>query len=151
MAKYRFRLETVRKLREARRDQHRAALAEAFRAEQVLAERRAEVTSEQQALRDLQRAAAAGHYLDVNRLLEAQRYELVLKGRELELARQRELLAVEIERRRQAAVEADREVRVLELLDEKHRRAHQRQEQHLETKQLDEAALVRQPRRGFAG
>ena len=146
MAKYKFRLETLHKLRSARRDQERASLAEAFRAEQILAEHRAAVTAEQAALRGLQRSAAAGRYLDVNRLLEAQRYELVLKSREQELTRQKELLAVETERRRQTVVEADREVRVLELLDERHRRQHQRHQQRLETKELDEAALIRRRR-----
>ena len=43
MAKYKFRLETLQKVREARRDEHRTSLAEAFRAEQVLAESRAEL------------------------------------------------------------------------------------------------------------
>lgn len=143
MARYKFRFETLQKLREARRDQERAALAEAFRAEQILAEHRAANAAEQEATRGLQREAAAGRYLDVNRLLEAQRYELVLKAREQELARQKELLAIETERRRQAVVEADREVRVLELLDERHRRQHRRQAEKLEIKQLDEAALAR--------
>ena len=40
MAKYKFRLNTLQKVREAHRDQQRASLAEAFRAEQVLAENR---------------------------------------------------------------------------------------------------------------
>ncbi len=146
MPRYKFRLATLQKLREARRNQERTALAEAFRAEQILAEHRAALAAEQVALRGLQREAAAARYLDVNRLLEAQRYELVLKTREQELARQKELLAVETERRRQAVIEADREVRVLELLDERHRRQHQRQAERKESKQLDEAALVRQIR-----
>lgn len=141
MSKYKFRLETLQKLREARRNQERTALAEAFRAEQILAEHGAAVAAEQATQRGLQRRLTASRYLDVNRLLEAQRYELVLKAREQELARQKELLAVETERRRQAVVEADREVRVLELLDERHRRQHQRDQQRKETKQLDEAAL----------
>ena len=143
MPKYKFRLETLHKLRSARRDQERASLADAFRAEQVLAEHRAAVTAEKLALRGLQRSATAGRYVDVNQLLEAQRYDLVLKTREAELTRQSELLAVETERRRQAVVEADREVRVLELLDERRRREHHRQQQRAETKALDEAALNR--------
>jgi flagellar export protein FliJ len=147
MAKYKFRLATLQRLREARRNQERASLAEAFRAEQILAEHRAALVAEQVALRGLQRDAAAGRYLNVNRLLEAQGYEVVLKARELELARQKELLAVEIERRRQAVVEADREVRVLELLDERHRRQHQRDQQRTEMKQLDEVALNGRTRR----
>jgi flagellar export protein FliJ len=149
MSKYKFRLATLQKLREARRNQERTALAEAFRAEQILAEHRSELFAEQTALRNLQRDASAGRYLDVNRLLEAQRYELVLKTREQELARQKELLAVETERRRQAVVEADREVRVLELLDERHRKQHQQDELSKEIKQLDEAALNRRVRQAF--
>ena len=69
----------------------------------------------------MQRSATDGQYLDVNRLLEAQRYELLLKAQSQELAKQAMLLAAETERRRQMLVEADREVRVLELLDERHR------------------------------
>jgi flagellar FliJ protein len=142
MAKYKFRLETLRKVREAARDQRRTALAEAFRASEVLAAKREELAAENAALRDLQRSAAVGRYLDVNRLLEAQRYELLLKSRGEELAKQNALLAAEIERRRQILVEADRDVRVLELLDKRHRREHDRRQARLETKQLDEAALV---------
>jgi flagellar FliJ protein len=143
MAKYKFRLNTLQRVREAHRDQQRGALAEAFRAEQVLAENRAELVLEEQSLRELQRSATAGQYLDVNRLLEAQRYELLLKAQSQELAKQAILLAVETERRRQTLVEADREVRVLDLLDERHHRAHISEEQRAETKRLDETATVR--------
>jgi flagellar FliJ protein len=142
MARYSFRLETLQRVREAHRDQQRAALAEAFRAEQVLAENRNGLAAEEQSLRELKRGATAEHYLNVNKLLEAQRYELVLRAQSQELQKQAILLAAETERRRQVLVEADREVRVLELLDERHRRAHRRQAERLETKQLDEAAGV---------
>jgi flagellar export protein FliJ len=148
MPKYQFRLETLHKLRVARRDQERASLADAFRAEQILAEHHAAVAAEKVELRKLRHSATAGRYVDVNRLLEAQRYDLVLKTREAELTRQAELLAIETERRRQAVVEADREVRVLELLDERRRREHRRQQQRAEIKELDEAALLRRERDG---
>lgn len=150
MPSYKFRLATLQRLREVRRDQERAALADAFRAEQILADHRAALAAEQEALRRLQREIAAGRYLDVNRLLEAQRYELVLNNREQALLRQQELLAVETERRRQTLVEADRDVRALELLDERHRREHNRQRQRNEIKQLDEAALNARAARAFA-
>ena len=143
MAKYKFRLETLQKVREAHRDEQRASLAEAFRAEQVLEENRAQLVVEEQELRALRRSAGDGQYLDVNRLLEAQRYELLLKAQSQELAKQAVLLAAETERRRQLLVEADREVRVLELLDERHRNAHVRDQQQAETKRLDESATVR--------
>jgi flagellar FliJ protein len=143
MARYKFRLETLRKVREAARDERRSALAEAFRAADVLADKRAELAAEQTALREMQRLAAAGRYLDVNRLLEAQRYELLLKSRGEELTKQALLVAAEIERRRQNVVEADRQVRVLERLDERQRREHDRSQKRLETKQLDEVATLR--------
>ena len=143
MAKYKFRLETLQQVREARRDEQRAALADAFRAEQVLAGYRAELAAESESLRELRRSASAGRYLDVNRLLEAQRYELLLKARSQELAKQAVLLAAETERRRQMLVESDREVRVLELLDERHNKEFKQEQQRLETKQLDEVATNR--------
>jgi flagellar FliJ protein len=143
MAKYKFRLDTLQKVREANRDTQRASLAEAFRAEQVLAENRAQLVAEERELRELQRSAIDGKYLDVNRLLEAQRYELLLKAQSQELAKQAILLTAETERRRQMLVEADREVRVLELLDAKHRQTHTRDAQRAETKRLDDVATVR--------
>jgi flagellar protein FliJ len=143
MAKYKFRLETVQRVREARRDEQRLSLADAFRAEQILAQSRAELVAEGESLRELQRAAAAGKYLNVNQLLEAQRYELLLKARSQELTKQAILLAAESERRRQLLVEADREVRVLEKLDDRHRTEFNKEQQRLETKQLDDLATQR--------
>jgi flagellar export protein FliJ len=143
MAKYQFRLETLQKVREARRNEDRASLAEAFRAEQVLAENQAELAAEAEELNALRRTAIAGPYTDVNQLLEVQRYELLLKAQSQELAKQAVLLAAESERRRQVLVESDREVRVLELLDERHQREFKREQLRQETKLLDETATNR--------
>lgn len=143
MARYKFRLETLQRVREARRNEQRASLAEAYQAEQVLAERQAELAAENRALRDLRQAATTGRYTDVNRLLEVQRYGLLLKAQEQELAKQKILLTAETERRRQLLVEADREVRVLELLDERHQQAFNLEQQRRETKTLDEIATNR--------
>ena len=130
-------------MREAHRDEQRASLAEAFRAEQMLAENRAELAAETESLRELQRSATAGKYLNVNQLLEAQRYELLLKAQSQELTKQAILLAAETERRRQMLVEADREVRVLEMLDERHHAELSKEQQRIETKQLDDIATQR--------
>lgn len=143
MAKYKFRLASLQRIREARRSQQRQALAEAFRAEEVLTETRAAIAAEEAELRALQREACGGKYLNVNRLLEAQRYELLLKARSQELAKQALLLAAETERRRQLLVEADRDVRVLERLDQRQREEHNLLARREEIKQLDEAAQNR--------
>jgi flagellar export protein FliJ len=148
MAKYKFRLATVQKVREARRDRDRAALAAAFRAEHVLAERRVALSAEAAELELLRRSAIAGPVLDVNRVLEAQRYELVLKARAADLEQQQTMLAVETERRRQQLIESDRDVRVLERLDARHRQEHRRHEERAEVKQLDEVASRHRPAAG---
>jgi flagellar export protein FliJ len=143
MAQYKFRLETLRKVRQALRDERRLALAEAFRADELLTERQAELAAERLQLRALQQSAASGQFLDVNRLLEAQRYELVLRARAQETANQRALLETETERRRQALVESDRDVRALDLLDERQRTEHRQGSLRNESKQLDEIAVQR--------
>lgn len=143
MSKYRFRLATLEKMRIAHRDQLRTSLAEAYRAEQVLNERRAEFVAEVAALRDMQRAALATPAMDVNQLVEAQRYAIVLQAQDRQLKDQAAQLAVEIERRRLAVVEADRAVKVLEKLDENRRAEHRKNEDRREAKQLDEIASIR--------
>ncbi len=147
MPKYQFRLETLKKLREARRDERRTALAEAYHAEQVLANNRRAIADEQNQLRDLQRAAAADHHPDINRMLEASRYDMVLRSNQQQLSQQEKLLAVETERRRLALVEADREVRTLEMLDDRHRREHDQRRRRQESRLLDEVASVQHVRR----
>ncbi|MCC7474661.1 MAG: flagellar export protein FliJ [Pirellulales bacterium] len=143
MAKYKFRLNTLQRVREAARDERRTALAEAFRAEQVLADRKTELAAEIAGLEALRRTASAGRYLDVNRMLEVQRYELLLRAQGQEIAKQEVLLAAETERRRQFLVEADREVRVLEKLDERYQKEFQVEQVRRETKRLDEVATNR--------
>jgi flagellar protein FliJ len=143
MSKYRFRLATLEKMRIAQRDQLRTSLAEAYRAEQVLNERRVEFVAEVAALRESQRSALATPTLDVNQLVEAQRYAMVLQAQDRQLKDQAARLAVEIERRRLAVVEADRAVKVLEKLDETRRAEHRKEEARRESKLLDEVASLR--------
>ena len=89
MAKYKFRLETLQKVREARRDRA-ARVAGGSVSRRASAGRkpgRAGGEADRAARRCSDRPPA-GRYLDVNRLLEAQRYELLLKARGQELAKQ---------------------------------------------------------------
>lgn len=142
MSKFKFRLETLKRLREAHRSERLVELAEALRAEEILAENSAQLAAEISELREQQRSAMVGRYLDVNRLLEAQRYELLLKARKQELSKQSILLEAEIERRRQALIEADREMRILEQLQNRRKSQHDQVIARREITQLDEAALT---------
>jgi flagellar export protein FliJ len=143
MSKYRFRLETLEKLRIAERDQRRAALADGYRAEQILVDQRMALAAESAALRESQRTALASPYMNINQIVEAQRYDSVLYAQQNLLKEQAARLAVEVERRRLAVVEADRAVRVLDKLDERRRDEHRKQQERVEHRQLDEIASTR--------
>lgn len=146
MANFKFRLQTLLKLRETVRDERRGELAQAYRAEEVLRQRQREIEDELAALAHQSRSAAAPGTVNVDRLLEARRYELVLRSRRQLNQQQQEALDAEIERRRQALVEANREVRVLEKLREKQEIRHYQEENRQEIKQLDEAGGRRELR-----
>ncbi len=84
------------------------------------------------------KAPGAGN---VDALLQTHRYEIVLTARLRQLAAQFAEVAAEVERRRLALVEADRQVRVLEKLRERQAAAYQKQEEQREAKQFDELAI----------
>jgi flagellar export protein FliJ len=140
MAKFQFRLATLQKLREANRDQLRASLAEAYQAQQLLSEQMRAVENEQIQLAASRRSCLQNATLDVNQLLNAQRYAAVLKGQLTTMQQQSELLAQEVEKRRQALVGADQQVRVLEKLHDRQRSLHQAEKDKAETKWMDEIA-----------
>jgi flagellar FliJ protein len=140
MAKYRFRLATLRKLRESHRDELRGKLAEAYHAAQKLEEQQLAIAEEIAVLQDTQRRTATGATTNVNSLLEAQRYQAVLRAQQNTLRDQSKLLATEVERRRQTMIEADREVRVLDKLNERQKLDHQQTLNRAEVRELDEVA-----------
>ena len=78
----------------------------------------------------------------VDRILESQRFGLLLKSQVTALTIQQQQVAEEVERRRQVVVEADRQVRVLEKLAEKQLAEHLVEEGRADMKELDEQAAV---------
>lgn len=143
MAKYRFRLATLRRLRETHRDEQRSRLAEAYQAEAILSDQQQQVRDEIAQMQQLQRRCLDTGLADVNRLLDSQRYQLTLRVQQDAMQKQSRLLAAEIERRCESVVEADRQVRVLDKLEQHQREQHQREQLRLETKQYDDIALLR--------
>jgi flagellar protein FliJ len=140
MKKFQFRLATLLRLREAARDERRAQLAEAYLAEQKLNEHKAQVMAEEEELRHRYGHAALPGALDVDRLLTAHRYQLVLAVQLKFIDEQAAKLTAEIENRRQLLVAAEREVRVLENLRETWKERHRQSEQLVEMKGIDEVA-----------
>jgi len=140
MAKYRFRLSTLQKLREAHRDEMRSRLAEAYQAEQLLAEQIKKVHSEANKLQQTQRTQMQDATVNVNQLLDIQRYQAVLRAQITTMNSQTQMLADEVEKRRLALVEADQQVRALEKLHERQLETHRQQELRAEVKVSDEIA-----------
>jgi flagellar FliJ protein len=138
MPPFRFRLQTLERLREAARNTCREQLAEALRVDEHLKAQQDELEAQLKLARDLQ-IVPAGR-VDVDRLLQAQRYEATVVLEVRHIAGQRAQLATEIERRRLALVEADREVKALEKLKEVRKAEHRQLELRAEMAQMDEAA-----------
>ncbi len=143
MPGFQFRLESLLKLRVADRDERRQQLAEAYTAKQILEERSRQLADELGDLKGQVRQASLPGQLNVDRLLVTHRYELMLLARSKQLEQQTQQISEEIERRRLALVEADRQVRVLEKLRERQWQDHQQRLQKMEIKQLDEVAQRR--------
>lgn len=150
MPQFKFRLTTLQKLREAARDECRAQLAEAYQAEAVVRGRLDELVADLEALRNQARAVTAKGQVNVDAILDNQRYEMALKVEQQIINGQIAGLQAEIERRRQVLIAADREVRVLEKLRDAQYVRHQQQEAVIELKQFDEIAARSTAREEFS-
>lgn len=141
-----FRLQSVLKLRNAARDERRKSLADALRADSIVAEQIDTITREIADLREISRAAAAPGVIHVDQLLAFNRHERLLDANRQALTVQRKRIAEEIETRRLALVDADRDVKAIEKLRERQELEQQRQSDRREQIELDHIALMQ----GFA-
>jgi flagellar FliJ protein len=144
MKRFQFRPETLMRLREIVRDERRAELADAFRVAATLDERHGALVRELDGVRDGQRTPAG--LVNVDHLLESQRYEMVLDLEKRHVEQQQARVAVEIEKRRAALVAADQDVRSLEKLRETQLSEWRIEAERQEMKVLDEVAGVRHGR-----
>ena len=140
MAKFKFRLTTLLRLREATRDERHSDLAQAHQADDILAEQEQSLDRELADNKQKCCLAAGPGQLDVDQLLEVRRFDMILRSNRQQLAQQRQAVQTEIERRRNALTEANREVRVLEKLRERQLDRHRDEESKKQTKELDEMA-----------
>ena len=141
MAKFHFRLATLLRIRETARDERRVELAEVQRTEAELHRRWVQLDAQRKQLQHECRQAAGPGPVDLPRLTEAQRYGATLRTQAIDLQEQRRTLAVEVERRRGALIEADAQVRTLEKLRENQWETHRQDQERQEAKRLDETAL----------
>lgn len=140
MTAFRFRLETLLKLRRAALDEQRAKLAEIYRAEEALKEQQRQLQQQREEAQVQRRAAAGRGVVNVDAVLNTQRYEWVLQSHRAVLGEHERKLAEAMEQQRRLVIEADREVKVLEKLHERRLAEHRRAEHLADVKQMDEAA-----------
>lgn len=144
---FRFRLTTLLKLREAARDERRGRLAEAHRAEDIVLNRIREIDEELAEQRRIPvTATVPGKRIQLDSLVEAERYEMLLRAERHSVERQRADIVEEIERRRQALIAADREVRILERLRERQEEQFLAEQNRRDIRVLDEVASRRSSR-----
>ena len=140
MQRFRFRLATLMKLRKEVRNARRTELNRADEAAATLAAQRAAVAARIEGLARHVRGAVGPGTIDLEPMIQAQRYQAVLQAERQALDDQMVVVAEEIERRRAAVVVADRDVRILEKLHDRQEARHRQQELKEEIKQLDEVA-----------
>ncbi len=138
MSQFKFRLETLMKIRERERDEAREELAKAYQAVDILGEQFRDVAGQQQENESQRSEVQAVGKISVDSVIEVQRYRLLLRASRNEVVKQIEQVEVEVERRRQVLIEADREVRVLEKLKEKQMQRHAEEQDRIENNQMDE-------------
>ncbi len=151
MSKFIFRLQSLMQLRLATRDERREELAKAYQADQLLVEQLARLRNELAELQVTARELTRPGTISVDRLINTHRYELLLGAQCGQITHQRNEVQKEIERRRQALIESDREVKVLERLRESQWEDFRADEEKLETRQLDETAVIRAARQRESG
>jgi len=138
MAKFKFRLDSLLRLREMARDERHSGLAEAHRVDQVVAQEQRGLQSDLEGLFRNQREIRKQGHVSVDQLMEGQRYHKELRRRQDQTVEQRKRIAIEIQKRMDAVIAANREVQVLEKLRERLQEKHEYEETRADIKQLDE-------------
>lgn len=148
MASFRFRLQTLLKLRRNERDERREDLAKALKAEEIVDEQRKQLQDETARSEATVRNTSLPGEVNVDSVMHAMRHRMYLQAQQGHLHKTIEQVRAEVARRRAALVEADRQVKMLEKLREQqaanHRRAEDRKEQIL----LDELGQRRRTNGG---
>ena len=135
-----FRLDPLISIRDNVLKEKQALLAQAYEARQIKEEERVElqrnIEGNLQAAREMMQSGK----IDVGFLLGVRRHEMFLLHQHSEVVQQIALIEEEIERRRNAVVEANKELKIIEKLKEKKHEKYLAEEKRKETIQMDEIA-----------
>ncbi len=146
-ARFRFRLEPLRKLREALEREAQRALARALQAEQEIRTHIDALADQRRALFEARRQAA-GQVLDLTLWRNGERFLVVLERRQLEAYERLRDAAARVAEAREALTLAHRNHLMLVRLKERRALEYQREQQLRDALELDELAILRHQPRG---
>jgi flagellar export protein FliJ len=137
-----FRLATLLKLRERDRDLASKAVQEVQSAIDKLMEQQREIDASNQSMDGFRKKASHGS-INLNQILDAQRYQLVLAAQSSQIAQHQGVLNQELERRQSILVKCQQAVKSLEKLREQREQAAQNHALAKQQERLDEWSSVR--------
>ena len=141
-ARFHFRLEPLRKLREALERDSERSLARAIQAEQAARDYLDALAAERLALFDARRLAT-GQHLDLELWRAGERYLVVLERRQIEGYERLRAAAAQVAAAREALVVAHRNHLMLVRLKERRALLHAQEQLLREALELDELAVLR--------
>jgi flagellar export protein FliJ len=141
-ARFHFRLEPLRKLREALEHEAQRALARALQAERDIRTELDAMAEQRKALFEARRLAT-GQFLDLDLLRNGERFLVVLERRQLEGYERLRVALVKVAEEREALSLAHRNHLMLVRLKERRALEHQREQQLREALEMDELAVLR--------
>lgn len=144
-ARFHFRLEPLRKLREALEREAERGLARALQAERTVRELLETLAGQRLALFEARRTAA-GQRLDLEQWRDGERFLVVLERRQVEGYERLREASAQVAAAREALVLAHRNHLMLVRLKERRALLHAREQQLREALEMDELAVLRHHR-----
>ncbi len=145
-ARFRFRLEPLRKVREALEREAERALARAFQAERDVRVYLESLATQRSAIFESRRLAT-GQTLDLDLWRAGERYLVVLDRRQIEGYERLRVASAQVAAAREALVLAHRDHLMLVRLKERRALQHAKEQQLREALEMDELAILRHHRR----
>ncbi len=147
MAGFQFRLESVLKVRESRRDLCRQVLGQVLHEQQKLENQKKRIEAERQSQLDELKSIAQEGQFDVDAMSNRRYYAGQLSSQILEIEHQKAFVSQQIKLCRQALTKADQEVKVIEKLKEKQLSEYTTAQLKKETQELEEVWMSTHARR----
>ena len=142
---FKFRLAPLITIRDNKLKERQRKLAEAYEARKILEEHLQEIERQlDEGIAAVRELSQPGQTVNVEHLIGFRRQEMFLRANQEDLTKKMKMIDEEIEKRRAAMIEANKELKIVEKLKEKRYEKYLEEENKAETKMMDEIAGNRQ-------